>query len=144
MSWLSRDAVLMTLRMTVTLRPDISLPTDGVMVSAPVRLDDALMDQVTGPPAARSVSAPLTPGPSVNVPGVTVRVPCAGGGLAVGVAVAVAVAVLVAVLVVDGVGEPGAVLRLDDGAVADDDAPPVGATEAAVGDGAGATGEGAT
>jgi hypothetical protein len=109
-SWLSRDAVSMTPRATVTLWPAASLPADGVTVSSPARLADTVADHDTGPPEALKVRAPPSVGPSAIVVGVTLSVPCAGAG-GVGVAEGVLLAVLVAVaLPVGGAGEAGGVL----------------------------------
>ncbi len=118
-SVLSSDATPLTLRVTVTLCPAASLPDDGETVTRPIRLDDSVMDHDTGPPEAVSVRLPPSSGLSTTVVGVTLSVPCLGGGVAVGVGGAV-------VVLVDGAGEPGDVLWEDDGAVAEGELAPAG------------------
>ena len=104
MSWLCTETGLVTMRETVTLWPDASVPADGETVTWPSRLEDSAMDHVTGPPEAVSVRLPPRPGVSKILFGVTVSVPCFGGG-------GVAEGVLVTLVVLDdGAGEPGDVL----------------------------------
>jgi hypothetical protein len=135
-SWLSTEARPLTDRATVALWPAASVPEDGETVSLPIRLEDSVIDQVTGPPEAVTVRLPPSSGLSTIAVGVTLIVPGAGagggggGGAAVAVLVGVPVAVLVAVaLPVGGAGEPGSVLGPEDGAVADGDGPAGGGGE---------------
>ena len=97
----------MTPRVIVALWPAASLPPDGATVSSPARLADSVMDHDTGPPLALKVRLPPSVGPSVMAVGVTLSVPCAGGGAPEEVPVAVLVGVA---LLVDGAGEAGGVL----------------------------------
>jgi hypothetical protein len=92
---------LVTMRETVTLWPDLSVPEDGDAVTLPSRLDDSKIDHVTGPPDAVNVRLPPLPGVSRILVGDTLSVPCAGGGGAL--------VVLVDVL---GTGEVGLGLTL--------------------------------
>ena len=103
----SSDATPLTSRTTVTLCPDASRPEDGETISLPIKSDDSVMDHDTGPPEAVRVRLLSRCGLSRIVVGVTLNVPCLGGGMAVPVAVAVLLAVAVPV---DGAGEPGDVL----------------------------------
>jgi len=103
-SWLSTEARPLTDSDTVTLWPDASVPAEGATVSLPIRLDDSVMDHVTGPPEAVSVKDPPVIGLSRIDLGATLSVPCFGGG-------GVAEGVLVTLVVLDdGAGEPGDVL----------------------------------
>ena len=77
------------------------------------------MDHCTGPPDAVSVTLPPDSALTTIVLGVTLSVPVAGGGVGGAVLVAVAVALLL-----DGAGELGDGLWLDDGAEGDGDGPP--------------------
>jgi hypothetical protein len=134
-SWLSTEARPLTDRATVALWPAASVPEDGEAVSLPIRLEDSVIDQVTGPPEAVTVMLPPSSGLSTIAVGVTLSVPAAGGGgggggAAVAVLVGVPVAVLVAVAVpVGGAGELGSVLGPEDGAVPDADGPAGGCGE---------------
>jgi hypothetical protein len=139
-SLLSTEARPLTDKATVALWPAASVPADGETVSSPIRLEGSVTDHVTGPPDAVTVRLPPSSGLSTIVVGVTLSVPClggGGGGGGVGAAVAVLVAVLVAVaLLVGGAGEPGAVPRPDEGAVADGEGPAgVGGEPPAAGEG---------
>jgi hypothetical protein len=118
-SRLSSDATPLTSRTTVTLCPDASRPEDGKTISLPIKPDDLVMDHDTGPPEAVRVRLLSRCGLSRIVVGVTLNVPSLGGGMAVAVLLAVAVPV-------DGAGEPGDVLWVDDGAVAEGEEPPAG------------------
>jgi hypothetical protein len=99
-------SVLLTLRVTVVLRPASSRPEDGATDSLPTRPGDSVMDHCTGPPDAVSVTLPPDSALTTIVLGVTLSVPVAGGGVG-GALVAVAVALL------DGAGELGDGLWLD-------------------------------
>ncbi len=112
-------SVLLTLRLTVVLRPASSRPEDGATVSLPTRPGDSVMDHCTGPPDAVSVRLPPVSALSTIVLGVTLSVPVAGGGVGGAVLVAVAVALLV-----DGAGEPGDGLWLGDEAEGEGEGPP--------------------
>ena len=114
-SWLSTDARPLTDRVTVTLWPDASVPAEGATVSLPIRLDGSAIDHVTGPPEAVRVILPPVTGLSRTDVGVTLSVPCLGGGGG-------AEEDGLAGVLVDGAGD---VLWPDDGAVAEGEPPPV-------------------
>lgn len=96
---------LVTLRETVTLWPDASVPADGEAITLPSRLDDSVMDHVTGPPDAVNVRLPpfAVAGVIKILVADTCSVPGAGGGGAL------------VVPVVLGAGELGFGPALDDG-----------------------------
>src|SRR5260370_21956198 len=114
-SWLSSEARPLTERVTVTLWPDASVPAAGATVSLPIRLDASVMDHLTGPPEAVKVRLPPVIGLSRIDLGVTLSLPCLGGGGAEEEAGGLA-----GVVLVDGAGD---VLCAEDGAAADGDPP---------------------
>jgi hypothetical protein len=86
---------------TVVLWPEASVPAAGDTVTRPIRPEDSVMDQFTGPNEALRVSEPPL-APSTIVVGVTFSSPRLGAELVVGEA-----------LLVLGAGELGLALGLD-------------------------------
>ena len=79
----------------MTVWPGASVPDDGKTLSLSIPVPGLVMDQVTGPFEALKVREPPRGGVRTIVVGVTVSVPCAGGGE------------VVLVLLVDDAGELG-------------------------------------